>query len=342
MKHAPLNRASKSRLPLPLLPMAATCVLLAGCGAEVEEAAQAGLGPVTVQRCGEEVEYTTPERAVAYEGGSADKLFALGLTDHVHGYVMPPANPPVTESPWADDYASVELLSDDLLNREVVVDAEADLVVAGWNSGFSDQRGITPQILDGLGIQSFMHTESCFNYPGHPERVRPFEGLYTDLERLGAIFGVSERAEALVADYRSRVEAVVERAPEGDPVPVFLYDSGTDQPFTAGGQVPPDDIIGHAGGENVFGDLEERWTQVGWEAVVEAEPEVIIILDYGDRPAEDKIDFLTSSPIMAEVPAVVEENFFVLDYNEGISGPRNIDGLEKFARYLREFGADRS
>ncbi len=31
-----------------------------------------------------------------------------------------------------------------------------------------------------------------------------------------------------------------------------------------------------------------------------------------------------------------KNNFFVLDYNEGISGPRNIDGLEKFATYLRE------
>ena len=324
-----------------LLPVAATTVLLAGCGAQVEEPSQAALDTTTVKRCGEEVEYRTPERVVAYEAGSADKLFALGLADHVHGYVMPPANPPVEESPWADDYASVEFLSDDLLNRELVVDAEADMVVAGWNSGFSDERGITPEILDGLDVQSFMHTESCFNYPGHPERVTPFEGLYTDLERMGEIFGVPERSEELVADYRSRVETVVEQAPEGDPVPVFLYDSGTDQPFTAGNQVPPDDIISHAGGENIFGDLEERWTQVGWESVVEAEPEVIIILDYGDQPAEDKIDFLTSSPTMAEVPAVVEENFFVLDYNEGISGPRNIDGLEKFAEYLREFDQNR-
>ncbi|MEU3307545.1 ABC transporter substrate-binding protein [Nocardiopsis sp. NPDC006832] len=324
-----------------LLPVAATTVLLAGCGAQVEEPSQAALDTTTVKRCGEEVEYRTPERVVAYEAGSADKLFALGLADHVHGYVMPPANPPVEESPWADDYASVEFLSDDLLNRELVVDAEADMVVAGWNSGFSDERGITSEILDGLDVQSFMHTESCFNYPGHPERVTPFEGLYTDLERMGEIFGVPERAEELVADYRSRVETVVEQAPEGDPVPVFLYDSGTDQPFTAGNQVPPDDIISHAGGENIFGDLEERWTQVGWESVVEAEPEVIIILDYGDQPAEDKIDFLTSSPTMAEVPAVAEENFFVLDYNEGISGPRNIDGLEKFAEYLREFDQNR-
>ena len=161
-----------------------------------------GVNTVTVQRCGESVTYTRPQRAIAYEGGSADKLFSLGLTDRVRGYVMPPANPPVSESPWAAEYAKVELLSDDLLNKEIVVDAKGDLVVAGWNSGFSDRRGITPEILDGLGIGSFMHAESCFNYPGFPERHRPFDGLYVDLERLGRIFGVEDRAAAVITGLR--------------------------------------------------------------------------------------------------------------------------------------------
>ncbi|MBB6121098.1 ABC transporter substrate-binding protein [Nocardiopsis algeriensis] len=340
-----MNSLSPARRTLRTAAAAAAALIAAtGCGARVEEdPAQALAGSTaTVRRCGEEVEYTLPQRTVVYEGGSADKMFALGLTDHVLGYVMPPANPPVSESPWAAEYEKVEFLSDDLLNRELVVDAGADFVVAGWNSGFSDQRGITPEILDKLGIQSFMHTESCFNYPGHPERMAPFEALYTDLERLGEIFGVQDRAAELVEDYRARVEAVRAQAPEGEPMRVFLYDSGTDRPFTAGSQVPPDDIIRFAGGENIFGDLDERWTQAGWEAVVAARPEVIVVLDYGDQAAEDKIGFLTSLPALSGVPAVEEENFFVLNYNEGISGPRNIDGLERFAEYLRELDRPRA
>lgn len=323
------------RRPAALGSALAAALVLSGCGAEVASDAKDS-GTVTVKRCGEPVEYTVPERAVAYEGGSADKLFALGLTEHVHGYVMPPANPPVSESPWASEYAKVKMLSDDLLNKEVVVEAKSDFVVAGWNSGFKDERGITPEILDKLGIQSFMHTESCFNYPGHPEKMRPFEALYTDLERLGKIFRIEEKATDVVAGLKKRVAEVAAKAPDGDPVPVFLYDSGTDQPFTAGNQVPPDDIIRTAGGKNVFDGLDERWTQVNWESVAEAEPEVVVILDYGDLPAAKKIDFLKKSPHTRELPAVKKNNFFVLDYNEGISGPRNIDGLEKFATYLRE------
>ncbi|MET9553716.1 ABC transporter substrate-binding protein [Streptomyces sp. NPDC006645] len=309
-------------------------VALGGCGADVQGTAE-DADKVTVRRCGEPVPYTVPRRAVAYEGGSADKLFSLGLTDQVLGYVMPPANPPVSGSPWAAQYAKVPMLSDDLLNKELVVAEKADFVVAGWNSGFSDQRGITPEILDKLGIQSFMHTESCYNYPRFPQKTAPFEGLYTDLERLGAIFRVEDRAAEVVAGLKKRVAAVRASVPPGGAPPVFLYDSGTDQPFTAGSQVPPNDIIEIAGGRNIFDKLNERWTQVNWEAVTRAAPEVIIILDYGDQPAYKKIDFLKKSPRTSKLPAVRNNRFFVLDYNEGISGPRNIDGLEKFAAYLK-------
>jgi len=314
----------------------ATLLAATACGAQVEGADAAAT--TTVPRCAQPVEYREPQNAVAYEGGSADKLFALGLADKVRGYVMPPANPPVTESPWAEDYASVEMLSDDLLNRELVVDAGADLVVAGWRSGFSDERGITPELLDRLGIQSFMHTETCWNYPGFPERVTPIEGLYEDLRRLGDIFRVPERADAVVADMQARVAAVEAAAPRLDPPPsVFLYDSGTDRPNSAANQVPPNDIIRLAGGRNILDDVDGRWTDVGWETVVERQPEIIMILDYGDQSAQEKIDFLKSLPTLRSVPAVQNDNFFVLDYNEGISGPRNIDGLERFGGYLREF-----
>lgn len=65
-------------------------------------------------------------------------------------------------------------------------------------------------------------------------------------------------------------------------------------------------------------------------------PEVITVLDYGEQSAQQKIDFLRSLPVLRSVPAVQQNRFFVLDYNEGISGPRNIDGLERFAAYLKD------
>lgn len=309
---------------------------LSACGARVTDSAGATAArTVTVARCGEQVQYRDPRRVIAYEAGSADKMFALGLDDRMLGYVMTPTNPDPATSPYAAHYAKKPLLSDELLNKEVVIDKKADMVIAGWNSGFSQKRGITPEILDGLGVQSFMHTESCFAYPGHPETKRPFEALYADFERLGTIFGVQDRAARVVTDLKGRMEKVRASVPAKAPQPrVFVYDSGTDQASTVGNQVPLDEIISTAGGTNVFHDLDERYTSVGWEAVVEKNPEVIMVMSYRDKPAAQKIADLKANPALKDVPAIRHNRFYVIDYNECISGPRTVDGTEKFAAWL--------
>ncbi|MDA3647072.1 ABC transporter substrate-binding protein [Saccharopolyspora indica] len=313
--------------------------LLAGCGATVQQPAPGEAAPVVVDNCGEQISYPPPQRAVAYDMSSTEKMFALGLADRMRGVVMPStADPAVQRSPYLDDYRSVELLSTDVLSREVVIGAKADWVLAGWNSGFSEARGITPHLLAEVGIRSYQHTESCFNYGARPVQVPPLEALYTDLRQIGTIFQVPDRAEALVADLQKRAEALQQHRPAGDPARVFLYDSGTDQPFTSGAQAAPNAIISLAGGRNVFDGLNQRWTTVGWEDVVESAPEVIVVVDYGDRPVADKIAFLKSHPPLASSPAVQRGQFYVLDYGQAVSGPRNIEGAEQFASYLRSIG----
>src|SRR5690606_32671172 len=228
--------------PLTALALPAAAVLAAaGCGAEV--APDEGGDTVTVSNCGEEIEYRTPERPVAYDMSATEKMYALGLADRLRGIVMPATTEPsVQRSPYKEDYESVEVLGTDVISREIVVEAEADWVLAGWNSGFSEERGITPELLDQVGVQSYMFTESCFDYGDDPVRVEPVEALYTDLRDIGAIFGVQDRAEELIADMEERFAALEEEVPE-ERAPVFVYDSGTDEPFTSGGQAAPSAII---------------------------------------------------------------------------------------------------
>src|SRR5690606_4948661 len=107
-----------------------------------------------------------------------------------------------------------EILSDGLLSREVVVEAKADWVLAGWNSGFSEERGITPKLLEEVGIKSYQFTESCFDYGDNPTKVRPLPALYQDLEEIGAIFHVKDRADRLVADLKKRAKALREHQPD--------------------------------------------------------------------------------------------------------------------------------
>lgn len=317
----------------------AACLLGTACGADVEQQAQQGPRPVTINNCGERITYPQPQRAVAYDMSSTEKMFALGLADRMRGIVMPStADPAVERSPYRDDYHSVETLSTDVLGFETVVDAKADWVLAGWNSGFSEERGITPRRLADVGIRSYQHTESCFNYGDNPVQIPPLEALYTDLRQIGRIFHVEDRANRLITELKERASTVERNRPDGKPARVFIYDSGTDQPFTSGAQAAPDAIVSLAGGRNIMGELNQRWTTVGWESVVKAQPEVIAVVDYGDQPIEDKIAFLKSFPPLAETPAVRNDRFHILDYGEAVSGPRNIDAAEKLAGYLRSIG----
>lgn len=315
-------------------------LLLAACGAQVEAGPSApNATQVTVTNCGAQVTFPTPQRPVAYDVSGAEKMFALGLASRMRGYVMNSlGDPSIAGSPWKADYAKVERLGTSRVTREILVNAKADWVIAGWNSGFSEERGITPKLLDQVGIRSYLHTETCWEYPVAKAEVTPLEALYTDLRNLGDIFGVRPRADELITELKGRFDKVRATAPKTPPARIFVYDSGTDQPFTAGKHAAPNDIIDAAGGTNVFRELQDGWGSVGWETVVKAEPEVIVVVDYADQPARDKIAFLKSAPQLANTPAVRDNRFHIISYGDLVSGPRNAQGAESLAAYLRSVG----
>ncbi|HCA88598.1 MAG TPA: iron transporter [Streptomyces sp.] len=323
----------------------AAALVLTGCGAEVagdDAAARADSGghyPVTVENCGERTTYDeAPQRVVTNDIGITEIMFALGLEKHMAGYVMPDDKGDLTGVPWKDSYDKTEWLSKKTINKELVLDAHADLVFAGWNYGFGEDRDFTPASLRKLDIGSYLLTESCRNGGNGKARgvMPPLKALYTDLANLGKIFDVEDRAGALVRKFRKQVAEAQAGAPRGDDRPsVFLYDDGRDKPFTSGAYAGPHDIITKAGGDHVMKDLKDSWTTVGWETVVERDPEVIVINDYGDTSAEQKKDFLMSYPPLSGVSAVKNDRIFVLDYADLVESPRNPAAIASLARYLR-------
>jgi iron complex transport system substrate-binding protein len=153
---------------------------------------------------------------------------------------------------------------------------------------------------------------------------------------LGTIFGVSDRATALVDGYKARLAEVTAGVDRSNPLRVFVYDSGEEAPFTAGKYAMPTAMIEAAGGVNIMDDVEKSWTEVAWEPVVERNPQVIVIVNYGDVTAEQKIAYLKTNPAFAGIDAVVNDRFVVLDYVEATPGPRNVEAVEKL---VAGFGA---
>ncbi|WP_030392860.1 MULTISPECIES: ABC transporter substrate-binding protein [Kitasatospora] len=311
---------------------------LTGCGAEIaprgDGAAASAHYPVTVENCGAPVTFQQkPARVVTNDVGITELMFALGLEDRMAGYVMPDDKGQVDKVAWKDAYQRAPWLSKQQITKEIALEARADLVFAGWNYGFDESRGVTPQALAGVGIGSYVLTESCRSGKGTERGVMsPLHALYTDLANLGDIFDVRDRADRLIAGFKAEIAAVPEPAYRPG---VFLYDSGEDKPFTSGRFAAPEEIITKAGGRNVTGDLADSWTTVGWETVVERDPEVIVINNYGTPDAEAKRKFLKSFPPLAGVSAVRNDRIFVLDYVDLVESPRNPAAVTALAAYLR-------
>jgi len=86
---------------------------------------------------------------------------------------------------------------------------------------------------------------------------------------------------------------------------------------------------------NVLHDAADSWLTVGWETVVERNPEVIVICDYGDVSAERKKDFLLSHAPLRDVSAIKHRRVFVLDYADLVESPRNPSAVARLGAYLR-------
>ncbi|MFJ9473030.1 ABC transporter substrate-binding protein [Streptomyces caniferus] len=341
------------RRPTAPLTVLALALALTGCGAKVADdrndtsgrpsSRNSGHYPVTVENCGTRTTYDkAPRRVVTNDVGITEIMFALGLEDRMAGYAMPDDKGDLDGLPWKAAYGKVPRLSEKALTKEMVLDARADLVFAGWNYGFGEDTGLTPAALGRLGIGSYVLTESCHHGADGTARgvMPPLEALYTDLTTLGKIFGVEDRAAALVKKYRRQVADAAAQAPARRPS-VFLYDDGRDKPLTAGAYAGPHDIITKAGGDHVMKDLKDSWTTVGWETVVARKPDVIVINNYGDTSAAQKKAFLESYAPLAGVPAVKHHRIYVMDYAELVESPRNPAAIGDLARYLRGVRTDR-
>ena len=290
-------------------------------------AAPAFAFPVTVQSCNREVTFdAAPSKAIANDVNLIEMMLALGLRDSMVGYTGVSGWKTLDEGLRAG-IAELPELSAKYPTREVLAGAEPDFFFAGWNYGMKVGGEVTPETLEPLGIKTYELTESCIHIG--PKAKSSMDDMYADILNLGRIFGVDTRAEDLVAGYKARLAEVTAQVDRTAPPRVFVYDSGEGAPFTAGAYAMPTALIEAAGGVNIMEDLDKSWAEIAWEPVVERNPEVIVIVNYGDVTAEQKIAFLEASPAFANVDAVKNDRYVVLEYVEATPGPRNIAAVEK-------------
>jgi iron complex transport system substrate-binding protein len=198
------------------------------------------------------------------------------------------------------------------LDVERIVQLKPDLVVA-WGSGNSASQLAR---LRGLGIAVF------------DSEPRTFAAIASSLERLATLTGSEAVGHAAANDFRARLNSLSSTYQQRAPVRVF-YQIWREPLMTLNGSSMVSAAIRLCGGSNIFAQLPQLAPVVGTEAVLEANPEVIV------TGGDDELAALAGWRRFASLLAVQRNNLFVINADWlARSGPRLLEGTELLCRQL--------
>lgn len=197
---------------------------------------------------------------------------------------------------------------------ERIVDLRPQLVIA-W-------PGADPvlQHMRALGVRTFA------------ARFDRVNDVAVNTREIGRLLGVAQRADSLAQRITSEL-AQLRRQHAEDRRPAVLYLLDTEPYWTSGASTFIDDLIGIAGGTNVFTDLPVQWSQVSMESVVARQPDVIIVAQ-PPRRAEAR-DWLQERG-WRQLPAVRSGRVYFVDADHFNSpGPDVVETARQLANLLQ-------
>lgn len=194
------------------------------------------------------------------------------------------------------------------LNLERIAQLRPDLVLV-WRSGLPERQR---DQLHAIGV------------PLYDSEIRSVDDIASTLHRLGVLLGTQDNADAAASRLRERWAALKSRYAARVPVRVF-YQLWQQPLMTINGEHLISQAISACGGVNVFAALPTLTPTVGWEAVVQADPQLV---------AGARIDDTGSAPPgrwreLAQIDAVKKNHFALLppDLLDRM-GPRFVDGAQ--------------
>lgn len=160
--------------------------------------------------------------------------------------------------------------------------------------------------------------------------------VWQDVLRVGDALDRRPQAEALVASYRARLDALHQRTQRYSPRPRVAMLEWLDPLMAAGNWTP--ELVEIAGGENLFGEVGTHSPWLAWDDLIAADPDVIVLAPCGfdiDRTRQD-LPILEAHPGWANLRAVRDGRVYLADGNAYFnrSGPRLVESAEILARFL--------
>ena len=162
------------------------------------------------------------------------------------------------------------------------------------------------------------------------------DDVWTDIGRVADALGASAAGEELVGRLRGRVAAIRDRAAPLAPKPRVAVVEWIEPLMAAGNWMP--ELVALAGGVNLFGEARRHSPWMTWEALVSADPDVVVVSPCGFDLARTRSELsaLTARPEWPALRAVRAGRVCLADGNAYFHrpGPRLVESLEILAEIL--------
>ena len=170
-----------------------------------------------------------------------------------------------------------------------------------------------------------------------------FTDLWTDMFTVAEALKVPHPKD-FILPLKLRCVNVIEKACLSTKQPSVACIEWLDPLMAAGNWIP--DMVEMAGGQCLFGEAGKHSPWLNWDAIVDHDPEIIILMPCGfdiNRTLRE-MSVMTGRGGWSELRAVKQGRVYVVDGNQYFNrpGPRLVDSLEIFAEIInpKEFAPD--
>ena len=289
--------------------------------------------PLEVDTCGTSTTFTkAPQRVVTAKSTTMEMMLALGVGDRIVGtsYQDGPLPEWLAKEPGATSEPVTTPLSDKLAGTESVLALTPDLVYAGWESNLSADGMGDRAAFEKLGVNTVVAPSACKEADYQPNPLT-FDDVFSEIQLAGQIFDVQDQASQLVEKQKKELSEV-RKDQRG--LTALWYSSGSDTPFVGGGIGSAQLVMDTIGLTNIGKDIADTWGSMSWEKVIEADPDVIILVDSAWGSTEKKIGVLESNPATAKLTAVQNKRYLVVPFPATEAGVRTVSAATDLSAQL--------
>lgn len=272
-------------------------------------------------------------------------LFALGLGDQVVGVTSYCNHPPEARKKRVVSKGVIDIFRltarevDEKVQELAKTGQPAYVLEASWLADVKPDLILTQDMCRSCDLQAEEVFQVILDFEQKPVVLllnpHRLADVFSNLRRVAETAGVPERASKIVDSLRSRVQKVTRLVSQTSYRPRVLFLEWMDPPSPAGDWIP--EQVELAGGIHELGKIGLPPVRMSWEAVVQCDPDVIIVGPCSHsipRSLREMLNVVQNERWWGLKAVKTGEVYIVNSAYFDRPGPRIVDGIEILAQLL--------